>query len=496
MLIDDAAGRCWRRGPATRCRGRWRAATRGRSGARQRAVRVDPAAACCSWCRSSTAAARCAGATSTCSCSCSFVGLAGLLQPREDRRVGAARLPAAALPAGADAARWPRDRGRRRERRRGARLVLPVRWLAVGLVFLVGFRVGAERLDSNVIDVGYAGVIGADRLLDGERLYGDFPSDNDHGDTYGPVVYLAYVPFEQVWPWSGELGRPAGGPRRGDRLRPAHDRAAVAARAGASAGPTWGWRSPTAGRRSRSPCTRQARTPTTRWSPRWWWPRSWRRTARRAGSAGRAGRPDEVRPAGPGAAAGPGRRAAGPGAAGRMARFSLAFAVTAAVVMAPVLADGRPAHVLGPDARLPGRARVAVLDLGPVGGLGAAADRGAGRRRGAGAGGRGGPAPARHGPPVRAGRGGADRRPAGRGALVLPVRRVVLPAGAGGGAGRGPAAGLEDGRNVRPAAGASTCSIESARIGCEQLITTAISQGSSSEVSKRAGIWVTSASSA
>jgi len=54
-----------------------------------------------------------------------------------------------------------------------------------------------------VIDVGYAGVIGADRLVDGSQLYGKFPSDNEHGDTYGPVNYYAYVPFEQALPWSG-----------------------------------------------------------------------------------------------------------------------------------------------------------------------------------------------------------------------------------------------------------------------------------------------------
>jgi hypothetical protein len=51
--------------------------------------------------------------------------------------------------------------------------------------------------------VGYAGVIGADRLMDGKHLYGEFPKDNQHGDTYAPVNYYAYVPFEQAFPWSG-----------------------------------------------------------------------------------------------------------------------------------------------------------------------------------------------------------------------------------------------------------------------------------------------------
>jgi glycosyl transferase family 87 len=77
-------------------------------------------------------------------------------------------------------------------------------WLAVGLVFLVAFRVGLDVVDSNVIDVGYAGVVGADRIADGDSLYGPgFASDLEHGDTYGPVSYLTYVPFEQALPWSG-----------------------------------------------------------------------------------------------------------------------------------------------------------------------------------------------------------------------------------------------------------------------------------------------------
>jgi hypothetical protein len=57
--------------------------------------------------------------------------------------------------------------------------------------------------DSNVIDVGYSGVIGADRIADREPIYGNFPDDDQSGDTYGPVAYYAYVPFEQALPWSG-----------------------------------------------------------------------------------------------------------------------------------------------------------------------------------------------------------------------------------------------------------------------------------------------------
>jgi hypothetical protein len=83
------------------------------------------------------------------------------------------------------------------------KLLIPAPWLAVGVVFLLGFRIGLNVTDGNVIDVGYAGVIGAQRIAAGKPLYGGYPSDNEHGDTYGPVDYEAYVPFEQVFGWSG-----------------------------------------------------------------------------------------------------------------------------------------------------------------------------------------------------------------------------------------------------------------------------------------------------
>ncbi|MEJ7716242.1 MAG: hypothetical protein WKF40_11400 [Thermoleophilaceae bacterium] len=68
----------------------------------------------------------------------------------------------------------------------------------------MGFRVALNVTDSNVIDVGYAGVVGADRIADGDPLYGPgFSEDVERGDTYGPVDYLSYVPFEQAMPWSG-----------------------------------------------------------------------------------------------------------------------------------------------------------------------------------------------------------------------------------------------------------------------------------------------------
>jgi hypothetical protein len=101
----------------------------------------------------------------------------------------------------------------------------------VGLVFaLMGFRLGLNNQDSNVIDVGYAGVAGAATLMDGVLPYGHMPgsagkpchgryfngdpigyvqsngrceSPISSGDTYGPTVYLAYVPAVEAVGWSG-----------------------------------------------------------------------------------------------------------------------------------------------------------------------------------------------------------------------------------------------------------------------------------------------------
>jgi glycosyl transferase family 87 len=81
---------------------------------------------------------------------------------------------------------------------------VPLRWMAWGALALLGARVALNVIDSNVIDVGYAGVIGADHILDGEPLYGEgFAADPPNGDTYGPVTYLAYVPFVLLFGWSG-----------------------------------------------------------------------------------------------------------------------------------------------------------------------------------------------------------------------------------------------------------------------------------------------------
>jgi hypothetical protein len=114
---------------------------------------------------------------------------------------------------------------------RGA-AVWPVWVLAAATVFLAGFRVGLDVRASNVIDVGYSGVIGAQRIVhEGQSPYGHFPQEgslptcgpadasgevrdriqtngrcenaNPLGDTYGPVAYLAYVPGYLAFGWSG-----------------------------------------------------------------------------------------------------------------------------------------------------------------------------------------------------------------------------------------------------------------------------------------------------
>jgi hypothetical protein len=84
--------------------------------------------------------------------------------------------------------------------------------LLVGAVLLALLHGGyaMDRDAGKVIDVGLAGVIGADRLVKGEDVYSEdfsqgLPRNGDvRGDVYGPVNYLAYVPFEQAFPWSGK----------------------------------------------------------------------------------------------------------------------------------------------------------------------------------------------------------------------------------------------------------------------------------------------------
>ena len=76
-------------------------------------------------------------------------------------------------------------------------------WLAIGLGVLVAFRIGFNVVDSSVIDVGYASVVGADRILQGLPLY---VLNDIHGDTYGPLNYLSYIPFVKLFAWDGSWG--------------------------------------------------------------------------------------------------------------------------------------------------------------------------------------------------------------------------------------------------------------------------------------------------
>ena len=111
-------------------------------------------------------------------------------------------------------------------------------WVLLGAtIFLAGFRVGLNVERSNVIDVGYSGVIGAERIVKGEAPWGNFPveklpsgkslkacgkadasgeirervqtngrceSANPEGDTYGPVAYESYIPGYLILGWSGK----------------------------------------------------------------------------------------------------------------------------------------------------------------------------------------------------------------------------------------------------------------------------------------------------
>jgi Glycosyltransferase family 87 len=77
-------------------------------------------------------------------------------------------------------------------------------WLLFALGGLAGGLLIGLNLDARVIDVGYAGVVGADLILDSTIPYGNMPSDVGTGDTYGPLNYLLYVPFVYIFGFSGE----------------------------------------------------------------------------------------------------------------------------------------------------------------------------------------------------------------------------------------------------------------------------------------------------
>jgi hypothetical protein len=113
-----------------------------------------------------------------------------------------------------------------------SRSVWPAWILLAAAVFLGGFRIGLNVQASNVIDVGYSGVIGAERMVHGQAPWGHFPiegslkacgpadaagetreriqangrceSANPQGDTYGPVAYESYIPGYLLFGWSGK----------------------------------------------------------------------------------------------------------------------------------------------------------------------------------------------------------------------------------------------------------------------------------------------------
>ena len=78
--------------------------------------------------------------------------------------------------------------------------ILGTRAVFIGLLLLVAARITLSLVVREVGDVGYSSVIGAHRILHGQSLY---YADIAHGDTYGPIAYLAYVPFVLLFPWHG-----------------------------------------------------------------------------------------------------------------------------------------------------------------------------------------------------------------------------------------------------------------------------------------------------
>ena len=66
------------------------------------------------------------------------------------------------------------------------------------LAFLLGFRVALNIVDGNVIDVGYAGVVGADQLSTASRCTAPSRPTTRTATRTARSLYLAYVPFELV----------------------------------------------------------------------------------------------------------------------------------------------------------------------------------------------------------------------------------------------------------------------------------------------------------
>jgi hypothetical protein len=78
--------------------------------------------------------------------------------------------------------------------------LLSMRTLMIGLIALTAARIGLSIFSHDIIDVGYGSVVGAYRILHGQPIYYPSPS---HLDTYGPIAYLAYVPFVWLFPFNG-----------------------------------------------------------------------------------------------------------------------------------------------------------------------------------------------------------------------------------------------------------------------------------------------------
>ncbi len=85
---------------------------------------------------------------------------------------------------------------RQRSPARRLQVALSTRVLVAGLIALIAGRIAVALIPAHVMDVAVASLIGASKILHGQSLY--FASLG-HPDTYGPVAYLAYVPFELIW---------------------------------------------------------------------------------------------------------------------------------------------------------------------------------------------------------------------------------------------------------------------------------------------------------
>jgi hypothetical protein len=83
--------------------------------------------------------------------------------------------------------------------------LLSTRVLAGGLLLIVAARVVLTLVSNQEIDVGVASVVGAHRIAHGLPLYF---ADPGHGDTYGPITYLAYLPFQLLFNSTGSVSNP------------------------------------------------------------------------------------------------------------------------------------------------------------------------------------------------------------------------------------------------------------------------------------------------